>query len=226
MGVSEARQERPARLWDTARVEAFSDAVFAIAITLLVLEIRVVPSEFEHLRKALAHEWPQYLAYVTSFLTIGSVWVAHHNLYGRLRCIDAPMMRLNLLLLMATAFLPFPTGLLAETLRSTDEASRTAVGLYGLTAIVIDTLLAASVRHAARHPELARSQPSETPEPPTSRARSWRPSASVVAYALAILAGILVFPKLAAAAYLAVAIRSLVMLHSDTGVSFRLLRTR
>jgi uncharacterized membrane protein len=61
------------------------------------------------------------------------VWVAHHNLYGRLRCIDAPMMRLNLLLLMVVAFLPFPTGLLAETLRSTDEASRTAVALYGLT---------------------------------------------------------------------------------------------
>jgi uncharacterized membrane protein len=81
-------------------VETFSDAVFAIAITLLVLEIKVVPAEFEHLRKALAHEWPQYLAYVTSFLTIGSVWVAHHNLYGRLPCIDAPMMRLNLLLLM------------------------------------------------------------------------------------------------------------------------------
>ena len=56
------------------------------------------------------------------------MWVAHHNLHGRLRSIDAPMMRLNLLLLMATAFLPFPTGRLAETLRSNDEASRTAVG--------------------------------------------------------------------------------------------------
>jgi hypothetical protein len=95
-----------------------------------------------------------------------------------------------------------------------------------LTAIVIDTLLEASVRHAARHPELARSQPSETPAAPLAEARSWRPSPSVVVYALAILAGIFVFPKLAAAAYLAVAIRSLVMLHSDTGVSFRLLRAR
>jgi hypothetical protein len=136
------------------------------------------------------------------------------------------MMRLNLLLLMATAFLPFPTGLLAETLRATDEASRTAVGLYGLTALVIDMLLEASVRHAARHPELARSDPSETPTAPLPEARSWRPSPSVVAYALATLAGIFVFPKLAAAAYLAVAVRGLVMLHSDTGVSFRLLRTR
>jgi uncharacterized membrane protein len=218
--VSEAGHEPPTRQWDTARVEAFSDGVFAIAITLLVLEIKVSPSEFEHLRKALAHEWPQFLAYVTSFLTIGSVWVAHHNLYGRLRCIDAPMMRLNLLLLMATAFLPFPTGLLAETLRATDEASRTAVGLYGVSVLVIDRLLDASVRHAAQHPELAR------PTAPLLEARSWRPSPSVVAYALAILAGIFLFPKLAAGAYLAVAVRGLVMLHSDTGVSFRLLRTR
>jgi uncharacterized membrane protein len=224
--VSEARHDSPPRRWNTGRVETFSDAVFAIAITLLVLEIKVVPAEFEHLRKALAHEWPQYLAYVTSFLTIGSVWVAHHNLYGRLRCIDAPMMRLNLLLLMATAFLPFPTGLLAETLRSTDEASRTAVGLYGLSALVIDMLLEASVRHAGRHPELARSQPSDTPTGPLSEPRSWRPSPSVVVYALAILVGIFVVPKLAAAAYLAVAVRGLVVLHSDTGVSFRLLRAR
>jgi uncharacterized membrane protein len=222
--MSEASHERPPRLWDTARVEAFSDAVFAIAITLLVLEIKVVPAEFEHLGKALAHEWPQYLAYVTSFLTIGSVWVAHHNLYGRLRCVDATMMRLNLLLLMVTAFLPFPTGLLAETLRSTDEASRTAVGLYGLTALVIDMLLSASVRHAAGHPQLARSQPSVTPTAPLPESRGWRPSPSVLVYALGILVGIFVFPKLAAAAYLAVAVRGLVILHSDTGVSFRLLR--
>jgi uncharacterized membrane protein len=201
-------------------VEAFSDAVFAIAITLLVLEIKVSPSEFEHLRRALAHEWPQFLAYVTSFLTIGSVWVAHHNLYGRLRVVDAPMMRLNLLLLMATAFLPFPTGLMAETLRATNEASRTAVGLYGLTAVVIDMLLEASVRHAARHPELA------TPAGPLPEPRSWQPSPTLVLYGLAILAGIFLFPKLAAAAYLAVAIRGLVMLHSDTGVGFRLLRAK
>jgi uncharacterized membrane protein len=207
-------------------VEGFSDAVFAIAITLLVLEIKVVPSELEHLGKALAHEWPQYLAYVTSFLTIGSVWVAHHNLYGRLQCIDAPMMRLNLLLLMATAFLPFPTGLLAETLRATDEASRTAVALYGLTALVIDMLLEASERHAARHPELARSDSSQTPSAPLPEPSSWRPSPSVAVYVLAILLGIFVFPKLAAAAYLAIAVRGLVMLHTDTGVSFRPLRVR
>jgi hypothetical protein len=127
---------------------------------------------------------------------------------------------------MATAFLPFPTGLLAETLRSTDEASRTAIALYGLSALVIDVLLQAGVRHAARHPELARSQPSDTPKPPLSEHRSWRPSPSVAAYALAILVGILVLPKLAAAAYLAVAVRGIVVLHSETGMSIRPLRAR
>ncbi len=222
--MSEVRRERPPRLWDTGRVEAFSDGVIAIAITLLVLEIKVVPSELEHLRRALAHEWPQYLAYAISFLTIGSVWVAHHNLYGRLRCVDATMMRLNLLLLMVTAFLPFPTGLLAETLRASDEASRTAVGLYGVTVVVIDMLLVASERHAERHPELGRSEPSATPAPPVNR--SWRPPPSVVVYAIAILVGIFVLPKLAAAAYLAVAVRSLVLLDSESGVSLRLWAAR
>ncbi|MGO9792975.1 MAG: TMEM175 family protein [Solirubrobacteraceae bacterium] len=61
---------------ETTRIEAFSDGVFAIAITLLLLEIRIDPSEFAHLRHALVDEWPGYLAYVTSFLTIGSLWIA------------------------------------------------------------------------------------------------------------------------------------------------------
>ncbi len=71
-----------ARRWETNRVEAFSDGVFAIAITLLVLEIHIGPEAFEHLLRGLLDQWPAYLAYVTSFLTVGSVWIAHHDLYG------------------------------------------------------------------------------------------------------------------------------------------------
>ena len=100
--------------WETARVEAFSDGVFAIAITLLVLEIGVDPADFDHLWQALADEWPSYLAYVTSFLTVGGVWLAHHRLFSHLRYVDPMLMRLNILLLMVASFLPFPTGLLAE----------------------------------------------------------------------------------------------------------------
>ena len=76
--------EQPLR-WSPGRLEAFSDGVLAIAITLLVLEIKIEPSEFDHLWRALADEWPSYLAYVTSFLTIGAVWLAHHALFVRLQ---------------------------------------------------------------------------------------------------------------------------------------------
>ena len=113
-GAADAGDATATPRWDKGRVETFSDGVFAIAITLLVLEIKIAPADFDHLRKALVHEWPAYLAYVTSFLTVGSVWIAHHNLFSRLRFIDPTMLRLNLLLLMATSFLPFPTSVLAE----------------------------------------------------------------------------------------------------------------
>ena len=117
--------------WDTSRVEAFSDGVFAIAITLLVLDIRVEPAQYENLGKALLDEWPAYLAYVTSFLTVGSVWIAHHNLYSHLRFVDPVLLRLNLPLLLAAAFLPFPTGVLAQSFDASDDAERTAIILYG-----------------------------------------------------------------------------------------------
>src|SRR2546423_14936073 len=90
--------------WEKGRMDAFSDGVFAIAITILVLEIKV-PADLLHLSKDLEHEWPAYLAYVTSFLTIGGVWIAHHRLFSLLRYIDSNMVALNLVLLMVTAFL-------------------------------------------------------------------------------------------------------------------------
>ena len=120
--------------WETARVEAFSDGVFAIAITLLVLEIGIDPANFDHLWRALADEWPSYLAYVTSFLTVGGVWLAHHRLYSHLRYVDPMLMRLNILVLMAASFLPFPTSLLAEAFDVSTSAERAAVVVYGVTA--------------------------------------------------------------------------------------------
>ena len=83
--MDDTGQERAPQRWATGRIEAFSDGVFAIAITLLVLDIKVDPSDYDHLARALGHEWPAYLAYVTSFLTVGSIWLAHHNLFTRLR---------------------------------------------------------------------------------------------------------------------------------------------
>ena len=84
--------------WSTGRLEAFSDGVFAIAITLLVLEISVPKSGFEDLWKGIADQWPSYLAYATSFITIGGMWMAHHAIFRRLAGADGNVMRLNILL--------------------------------------------------------------------------------------------------------------------------------
>ena len=91
--------------WDTTRTEAFSDGVFAIAITLLVLDISVPESELNDLWSAVGHQWPSYLGYATSFITIGGIWLAHHSVFRRLRHANTVVMRINLALLMAVAFL-------------------------------------------------------------------------------------------------------------------------
>jgi uncharacterized membrane protein len=113
--------------WDTDRTEAFSDGVFAIAITLLVLDLSVSPAELDDLWRGIAHQWPAYLGYATSFITIGGIWMAHHSIFRRLLSANTAVMRINLGLLMAVAFLPFPTRLMAEALRHSQSAERTAV---------------------------------------------------------------------------------------------------
>jgi uncharacterized membrane protein len=198
--------------WDTGRVEAFSDGVLAIAITLLVLEIHV--DDFDHLWHELASLWPSYLAYVTSFLTVGSVWIAHHGLFVRLRYIDPVLLRLNLFLLLAAAFLPFPTGVLAEALDASRSSERAAVVLYGGTALAIELLLRACIRYASAHPALVFAGPEGQPEPAV--ARGWRAAAGTVLYALLILVGIFLFPRLAAFGYLAVALIG-VLVHGAEG---------
>jgi uncharacterized membrane protein len=186
--------------WSTGRLEAFSDGVIAIAITLLVLEIKIEPPGFDHLWRSLADEWPSYLAYVTSFLTIGGVWLAHHALFERLSAIDPVLMRLNLLLLMVVAFLPFPTALMAEALRESRDAERAAVVVYGVSAAVIELLLASASRYAASRPDLL---VEGTPPPaPADRARG---GLRAFLYAAMLVAGILVLPRLAAFGYFAVA---------------------
>ncbi|MFI6449705.1 TMEM175 family protein [Kitasatospora sp. NPDC050543] len=116
---------------DSARVEAFSDGVFAIAITLLVLEISVPSAHSAHeLWHALGEEWPSYGAYVVSFLVIGVMWVNHHTVFSYIARVDRTLVFLNLLLLLVVAALPFPTALVAENLRE-PGASNVAAAVYG-----------------------------------------------------------------------------------------------
>jgi len=135
------------------RLEAFSDGVFAIAITLLVLELGVSADAGDHLLPSILHEWPSYLAYVTSFLTIGTVWLQHSAITGALRAGDTMLYRINLLVLLVTSFLPFPTKLAAQYLGETGP-ERVAAVFYGLTLLALSLSLTAFVRYAADHPHL------------------------------------------------------------------------
>jgi uncharacterized membrane protein len=113
----------------THRIEAFSDAVFAIAVTLLVLDVHR-PDDTDRLWHRLGELWPNYLAYVISFLLIGLAWANHHAMFQYIAHSDHVLLLLNTLLLMATAFLPFSTSVLAQAL-STGDGERSAVAFYG-----------------------------------------------------------------------------------------------
>jgi uncharacterized membrane protein len=114
------------------RLEAFSDGVFAIAITLLVIELRVPHVDTDHsLASALWDEWPSYAAYATSFLVIGVMWLNHHRMLAPVRAIDTPLLLLNLHLLFWTALIPFPTTVVADYLGKGGDNAHTALALYG-----------------------------------------------------------------------------------------------
>ena len=114
---------------EKGRLEAFSDGVIAIAITLLVLEIKVPPADDggASLASQLAHQWPSYAAYVVSFLTIGVIWINHHATIRRIHAVDHRLLVLNLLLLLMIGILPWTTALVAEYLREPHGGGLAAV---------------------------------------------------------------------------------------------------
>ena len=143
---------------ETGRLVAFSDAVFAITVTLLVLDIRP-PSNDQNLLHGLVALWPSYLAYALTFLFIGQVWANHHVMFDQIRAADRVILLLNTVLLMVVAFLPFATSVLAGALRS-GQGQRTAVVFYGI-AFVATALMFNAVWHYARRRRLV----SETLDP-------------------------------------------------------------
>lgn len=148
-------EERPAvegRLLPKGRLEAFSDGVFAIVITLLVLELDVPPAG-ARLWEELLHGWPAYLSYIVSFAFIGGSWIAHSNMTRFIKAADAGLMGLNLLLLLFVSFLPFTTSLMATHL--TDTGQHLAVVLFGANLTLGAGLLNVLVRYSARSAGLA-----------------------------------------------------------------------
>jgi uncharacterized membrane protein len=118
------------------RLEAFSDGVFAIAITLLVLELHVPEPGSGDLGQELLARWPSYAAYVITFITIGIIWINHHAAFSRLREVDHSILMLNLLLLMTVSVLPFTTALMAAYLKE-GEGEGLAAGIYGASFLLM-----------------------------------------------------------------------------------------
>ena len=132
-------KERAEDTKETGRIEAFSDGVFAVAITLLVLNIQApspnaLPRDSE-LLGVLAGRWPIYLAFITSFATIGIMWVNHHRLYTHIKRSDNTLLLLNLVLLFVIVFVPFPTALMAEYI--TQPTPRVAALVYSGTFLLM-----------------------------------------------------------------------------------------
>jgi uncharacterized membrane protein len=121
--------------------------VFAIAITLLILDVRV-PQVETGLGSALLHLWPNYVGYVVSFLTIGVLWINHHRMFSLIRRTDRVFLVINTLFLLVVAFVPFPTALVAEYIRVPSERTVAAVA-YGLTGLALAVMFNALWRYAA-----------------------------------------------------------------------------
>jgi uncharacterized membrane protein len=147
---------------ETARVEAFSDGVFAVAITLLIVDLHVPPrTPHGGLATALVNLWPSYLAFAASFMTIGVMWLNHHRLFTLIVRKDDGLIAINLLLLMGVTWLPFPTGLLAEHLQGPRTDQRTAALMYAgsffFIALVFNLMwrYAVKVKTVANHADVA-----------------------------------------------------------------------
>ena len=164
------------------RIEAFSDGVIAIAITLLVLEIHVPATDSVHsLGYELAHQWPQYVAYAVSFLTIGIIWINHHALLARLSAVDHSVMVLNLVLLMTVGLLPWSTDLMATYLTRHD-GSHLAAAVFGASLLTMALAFFGLNRHV-----LAKEQLLHDRVTPAARRRILRRNAAgLLPYAVAV----------------------------------------
>ena len=185
------------------RLEAFSDGVFAIAITLLVIELHA-PAELEPgetLAHALWLEWPSYVAYLVSFLTIGVIWLNHHRIFTQVARVDGPLLVLNLNLLLWTALIPFPTSVVADYLGQGGEQAKTAVAFYSgvfvLMGVSFDALFL-WITHDARLLD-------RLPPPEVVRAARLRFTLGLAVYLLALGLSF-VWPPLALALHAAMAL--------------------
>jgi uncharacterized membrane protein len=173
---------------NTGRLETFADGVFAIAATLLILNVDAhVGNAVGSLSKELAHNWTSYAAYALSFVTIGIIWVNHHTVMTQIERADRTFLFITVGFLMSVAFIPFPTRLIAEYLTDDFANARAATIAFGVTLTITAAFFNALWLYASRSRRLLREDADEALV--AGITRSFRPGVPI--YVLATLVGIL-----------------------------------
>jgi uncharacterized membrane protein len=149
--VSTFRRSGAKSVMTKGRVEALSDGVFAVAMTILIFNVEQPNVEPGGLAQALLREWPSYAAYAGSFLTVGVLWMNHHAVFERLVAMNRALMLINLLLLMTIVFVPFPTALLGKHIGTPSDAS-TAATVYALTFLLVSIFFSMLWSYALTQP--------------------------------------------------------------------------
>jgi uncharacterized membrane protein len=168
------------------RLEAFSDGVFAIAITLLVLELHVPEPGSGELGHELLAQWPSYAAYVITFITIGIIWINHHAAFGRLGGVDHSILMWNLILLLTVSVLPFTTSLMATYLKE-GSGERLAAAIYGASFLLMGLVFVLANRQILlKRPQLQK----EPIEPRVARRLLGFAALGQVPYLLAVILAI------------------------------------
>jgi uncharacterized membrane protein len=183
---------------ETGRLETFADGVFAIAATLLIIDV-TANAPGGTLGAALTHGWPQYAAYAVSFVTIGIMWLNHHLCMQQIGRLDRTFMTINLLLLMCIAFVPFPTRLIADHFH--DAGLRDAALTYGITLTITAICFGSFWFYAARNNRLLAKD--ADPRVISGISRSYLPGAPIYGGATLVA---LWSPKLAVALFGAIAL--------------------
>jgi uncharacterized membrane protein len=167
---------------DRGRLEAFSDGVFAVAITLLALNLVVAGPGHGPLLRQLGEHWPSFVAYLISFFTIGIIWVNHHALVTNIAAVERSLLFLNLALLLFVVLIPFATGTMAQYLTAGGQDANVATALYGAVfegmALSFAAIFAWTLREGRTH----RAVPKEA-----RRSAWWRFTIGNLFYVLAIL---------------------------------------
>ncbi len=186
--MTDDRARRPS---ESSRVEAFSDGVFSIAITLLVLEL-AIPTVQGGFQAQLADEWVSYIAYLAAFGTIGVLWMGHHTVFSRIRAIDPGLMWRNLVLLLTVSVVPFPTAVIASAFRvGNDQDQAVAVVSYAVVGMASGVAWLLLFSYLRGHPRLV--------DPATDMHffRLTEPLVTLIGYGISALIGWFVSPALA-----------------------------